>query len=80
MSHLATNSPDPVLDWFTDFETGGARNLTGWSNPKVDAALLTTRSSSDEKALQAAYDTVQTELIADIPVVYYMRWIQARTS
>lgn len=55
----------------TDFlTTGGARNISGYSNPQVDAALATGRASSDTAARKAAYTQAMRLAADDRPIIY----------
>lgn len=55
----------------TDFLlTGGARNISGYSNPEVDAALAKARSSADMTARKAAYTEALKIAAADNPIIY----------
>ncbi len=55
----------------TDFLlTGGARNISGYSNPEVDAALGQARTSSDMAARKAAYTKALEIAADDNPIIY----------
>lgn len=55
----------------TDFLlTGGARNISGYSNPEVDAALTEARTSSDMAARKAAYTKALQIAAEDNPIIY----------
>lgn len=55
----------------TDFlTTGGARNISGYSNPEVDAALAQGRASADEATRKAAYTTAMRLAAEDRPIIY----------
>ena len=60
---------DPQPSLFNTTYSKGARNFTGFNNPKVDAALQTGRSSLDPKVRKDAYRVVQEELQAEVPFV-----------
>jgi peptide/nickel transport system substrate-binding protein len=63
----ATLSPD--MDRLYDvFHTDAALNVMGYSNPKVDEALETSRQSKDEAAVTKAYQVVNGELSKDGPL------------
>ena len=64
---VATGDPDYVL--YDLFHTDGAENLTGYSNPAVDAALDAGRATADPAVRRDAYATVQQQLRADLPVL-----------
>ncbi len=55
----------------TDFlKTGGARNISGYSNPQVDAALAEAQASPDRGARKAAYAKALKIAAADNPIIY----------
>ena len=55
----------------TDFLlTGGARNISGYSNPSVDAALAKGRASSDQDARKTAYTEALRLAAEDRPIIY----------
>lgn len=53
---------------FELFHSKGTQNATGYSNPKVDAALELTRSSKDSAEVAKAYETANTEISRDAPM------------
>lgn len=53
---------------FDLFYTNAPQNATGYSNPKVDAALELTRSSKDATEVAKAYEIVNTEVSRDAPM------------
>jgi peptide/nickel transport system substrate-binding protein len=57
------NIADPVF--YDLFHTGGVQNSSGFSDPKVDAALDDSRSTFDATRQQADYATVQKQLTED---------------
>jgi peptide/nickel transport system substrate-binding protein len=62
----------PVNDGLYDtYHTGGTLNSYGYSNPKVDAALDVTRTSSDPKVAAEAYGQAAGEISQDPPLRYY---------
>jgi peptide/nickel transport system substrate-binding protein len=63
--------PEPVL--YDGFNTKSPRNVMGYSNPAVDAALVTGRSSGDEGERKTAYSTVQRGLVNDVPFLALWR-------
>ncbi|HSA53707.1 MAG TPA: ABC transporter substrate-binding protein [Yinghuangia sp.] len=65
-SATAADDPEPTLYQFLHSKSGPA-NLTGYQNPKVDAALETARLSTDRTTRSEAYTRVQVELINDMP-------------
>jgi len=50
------------------FHTDGALNVMSYSNPKVDEALETSRTSNDEATVTKAYQVVNGELSKDGPL------------
>jgi ABC-type transport system substrate-binding protein len=54
---------------FTNFKTGGSVNWGMWSNSKVDEALDTIQSSTDQDQQQEAWNTIQQEIIDQLPFV-----------
>jgi peptide/nickel transport system substrate-binding protein len=63
--------PEPVL--YDGFHTKSPRNFSGYSNPAVDAALVTGRSSGDESERKTAYATVQRGLVDEVPFLALWR-------
>ncbi|MBS9376104.1 Oligopeptide-binding protein AppA [Rhodococcus sp. B50] len=53
---------------YDTFHSGGKNNITGFSNPEVDAALETTRTSNDPEDVKAAYQTVNGVVSEDAPI------------
>jgi len=70
---LLQNSSNLALTdaMYDTYHTGGALNIWGYSNPKVDEALDLTRSSKDPKAVADAYGRAASEIDKDPPVRYY---------
>ena len=55
----------------TDFlRTGGARNISGYSNPEVDAALTEARETSDTADRKAALTEALKLAAEDRPIIY----------
>ncbi len=54
---------------FDNFKTGGGVNWGMWSDPKVDDALATIQSSTDQGTLKKAWNTIQQEIIDQVPFV-----------
>lgn len=50
--------------------TGGALNISGYSNARVDAALDEARAVADTAARRAAYARVWQQQAADLPILY----------
>ncbi|MEE2056477.1 ABC transporter substrate-binding protein [Rhodococcus artemisiae] len=50
------------------FHSNGTRNITGYSNPKVDEAFETSRASQDPEAVSKAYEVVNGEISNDAPL------------
>ena len=59
--------PDTIV--YTLFHTSGAMNYGRYSNPEMDAALETGRSSNDDATRKAAYATVQQIVRDDLPLL-----------
>jgi peptide/nickel transport system substrate-binding protein len=64
---LPINGYDPDSVLYDEYHTGGARNFTGYSNPKMDAALDAGRASTNVKDRAGEYATVQQLLVTDLP-------------
>ncbi|MFF0815037.1 ABC transporter substrate-binding protein [Rhodococcus sp. NPDC003318] len=66
---LLTTFQSPTRDLMFDlFHTNGAQNTTGYSNPAVDAALETTRSSTDPAEVNKAYESANIQIAKDAPM------------
>lgn len=64
--------PDPSA--FEPFvKTGGARNIMGYSNPKVDELFAKARAISDQEERKKIYSEIQAILLEDMPRVSYLR-------
>ncbi|MCZ7526301.1 MAG: ABC transporter substrate-binding protein [Acidimicrobiia bacterium] len=59
---------DPDLNFFTQLHSGSNSNWTAYSDPEVDEALVTGRTSTDEQTRREAYSLVQEHLAADVPL------------
>jgi ABC-type transport system substrate-binding protein len=58
--------PDP--DAFGDFVAeGGAINVMGYDNPKVNQAFVAGRGVVDQAERMPSYETIQQELLRDVP-------------
>lgn len=77
---VGTSVADPYQiykDWFTTVSTTpvgeilvpGTWNFSRYSNPVVDAAVLAASETNDEAAKLAAYSTIQTEIVRDLPYI-----------
>lgn len=53
---------------FDVFHSAESLNITGYSNPKVDTALETSRSSNDPDVIAEAYKVVNGEISKDAPM------------
>jgi len=73
MAPSGTFFVDPEPKLWDQFHSGSPRNVTRYSNPKVDAALDTARSSQNVDERRAAYAVVQRALIDDEPVLSLWR-------
>ena len=51
------------------FHTSGAMNYGKYSNPEMDAALESGRSSNDDATRKAAYATVQQIVREELPLL-----------
>jgi peptide/nickel transport system substrate-binding protein len=60
--------PDSIYQMY---HTGGSFNWSNYSNPEVDQALDTTRTSNDEAAVKEAYEFVNGQVSKDGPVRTY---------
>jgi peptide/nickel transport system substrate-binding protein len=60
--------PDPDA-YSVHFETGAARNFTGYSNPEVDELLTQARFETDHEKRVAAYHRIQEILVKDRPMI-----------
>ncbi|UGQ11555.1 ABC transporter substrate-binding protein [Yinghuangia sp. ASG 101] len=69
-SALAADDPEPTLYQFLHSKSG-VPNMTGYQNPKVDAALDAARLSTDRTTRSEAYTRMQVELITDMPLFVY---------
>ncbi|MFI5720419.1 ABC transporter substrate-binding protein [Nocardia sp. NPDC051750] len=53
---------------YDTFHTSGKNNITRYSNPAVDAALETSRTSNDPARVEQAYTTINSAISADAPL------------
>lgn len=63
--------PEPRL--YSVFHSGSRANMSGISDPQLDAALEAGRKATSTEERKAAYRTVQERLIATVPVIFYTR-------
>lgn len=63
--------PEPEVN--ETFFSTGSRNLSKYSNPAVDEAIRTVRTSTDAKERLAAYEKVATQLSEDVPFIVLTR-------
>jgi peptide/nickel transport system substrate-binding protein len=61
---------DPDDYFGRTFQTGGATNVYGYSNPELDKTLIAARAESDQATRKALYDTAQKTLACTGPVVH----------
>lgn len=62
---------DPDRAFFVPYYSkSGPQNFTQYTNPAVDAALLTGRTNADEATRKQVYGTIQSQLAIDQPVVW----------
>lgn len=77
---IGTSVADPYQiykDWFAGGSTvavgselaPGTWNFSRYSNPVVDGAVAEAAATNDEAAKQAAYATIQTEIVRDLPYI-----------
>ena len=74
--------PDPDGNLFIFHKTGGPQNVTGYSNPDVDALLDEARTRVDPGERKALYEKAAEALLdrGSIIYVYHRRWIIAHTA
>ena len=74
--------PDPDGNLFIFHKTGGPQNVTGYSNPDVDALLDEARTKVDPRERKAVYEKAAEVLLdrGSIIYVYHRRWIIAHTA
>jgi peptide/nickel transport system substrate-binding protein len=63
----ASNYDRILYDW-TD--TNGARNQSGYSNPRLDFILANARKATSPKALRILYHAAEEIIAADRPLIY----------
>jgi ABC-type transport system substrate-binding protein len=51
------------------FLSGSPDNITGYANPAFDLALVNTRGNADRAARLARYGDLETQVLADAPVI-----------
>ena len=61
--------PDPNNDFYSLLYTGGAKNYSGYSNPRLDYVLTNALKASNLKARQTNYRVAQQIILADRPVI-----------
>ncbi|MGV2983134.1 ABC transporter substrate-binding protein [Microbacterium sp. AGC85] len=61
----ATQSTNPVGEEVP----AGRWNFSRYDNPTVDAAIAAAEATDDEAAKMAAYTTIQTEIVRDLPYI-----------
>ncbi len=64
---LPINGYDPDPNLYDELHTGGTRNYTGYSDPRMDAALDAGRKDIDPKQRAADYKTVQELATTALP-------------
>jgi len=62
-------SGDPAYFPETVLRTGSGSNITGYTNPELDAALVKGRQAFDLKARRAIYNRVQEIIAVDAPLI-----------
>lgn len=66
--------PDNHTQWACDQFTNGPNagfNISAWCNPTVDAAIKTELGTTDQAARQAAFHTIHTAILTDLPAMWY---------
>jgi peptide/nickel transport system substrate-binding protein len=66
---------EPGLDLYNYFHTGGSFNYYKYSNPQVDAQLDKLLTSTDPKVRKDVVDTVEQQLLKDVPIAWYGRFV-----
>jgi ABC-type transport system substrate-binding protein len=61
---------NPVPDVTEYFRTGGSTNYSGWSNPKVDAAVQQLEQTTDPAKQKEAWTTIQQEFLSQYPFYF----------
>ena len=69
----SANVLDPDTELWTSFHSQSKGNMTGISDPQLDAALDAGRVESDVAARTEAYKVVQERLAEVVPGVFYIR-------
>lgn len=75
--------PDPYPFWHTSQIAEPGRNLSSYSNPRVDDALERARQTTDTQRRKELYQTFSEELIEDTPALLLFTPVQSyvmRTS
>jgi peptide/nickel transport system substrate-binding protein len=70
------NDPDPNSYIYPFFDTAGALNIAGYSNPRLDYVLSNALKATDPKARATDYHVAQQILHADRPVIVLRESIQ----
>ncbi|HEY5859010.1 MAG TPA: hypothetical protein VIX62_01835, partial [Actinomycetota bacterium] len=69
LAYIGGSVGDPDSIVYNLFHTGGATNYGKYSNPEMDAALESGRSSNDDATRKADYTAVQQIVREDVPVL-----------
>ncbi|MCZ4551391.1 ABC transporter substrate-binding protein [Gordonia rubripertincta] len=69
----SANIIDPDTELWVSFHSKSQGNMTGISDPQLDAALDAGRVGATVEERKAAYDTVQERLAEVVPGVFYIR-------
>ena len=74
--------PDPDGNSYIFHKTGAPQNVTGYSNPQVDALLDEARTKVDPAERKAVYEKAAEVLLAEggIVYLYHRQWIIAHTA
>jgi peptide/nickel transport system substrate-binding protein len=69
----SANILDPDTELWVSFHSKSSGNMTGISDPQLDAALDAGRVGTTEDERKKAYDTVQERLAEVVPGAFYIR-------
>ncbi|PXW32773.1 UNVERIFIED_CONTAM: peptide/nickel transport system substrate-binding protein [Williamsia faeni] len=69
----SANILDPDTELWVSFHSKSSGNMTGISDPELDAALDAGRVGATVEERKAAYDTVQERLAVVVPGIFYIR-------
>ncbi|WP_020109957.1 ABC transporter substrate-binding protein [Nocardia sp. 348MFTsu5.1] len=69
----SANVLDPDTELWTSFHSKSKGNMTGISDPELDAALDAGRVGTTQEERKAAYDIVQKRIAEVVPGLFYVR-------